>query len=75
MAKFRGRIRHDDLEGGVVLLEGDDGTRYTLEGEATADKGAWPDGTAVEIDGRVDKQLLSFAMSGPVLVVKSAKKV
>jgi len=73
MATFRGQVRHSELEGGLILFEGEDGKRYTLEGDAWDPKTAPPDGTRVEIQGRVDKQVLSFAMSGPTLVVKSLK--
>lgn len=72
MAKFRGRIRHSDLEGGHLQLEGEDGTRYVLDGGPF---GPGDDGAEVEIDGRIDKQVLSFAMTGPTLVVKSGKRV
>jgi hypothetical protein len=72
MAKYRGTIRKSDLEGGHWQLEGDDGTTYVLEGAPAA---VSQDGATVEIDGNVDDQAMGFAMTGPTLKVKSARKV
>ena len=71
MAKFRGTIRKNDLEGGFWQLVADDGTTYTLEG---ALNGIDVDGAKVEIDGAVDRDVMSFTMAGPTLKVKSGKK-
>ena len=72
MAKYRGTVRRNDLEGGHWQLEGDDGTTYTLEG---APKGIEQDG-AVDLDlGAVDEEAMGFAMTGPILKVKSGKRV
>lgn len=70
MAKFRGTIRHSDLEGGHYQLQADDGIIYELEG---TDPALRRDGARVEIDGSVDKEALSFAMTGPRLKVRSVK--
>jgi hypothetical protein len=72
MAKFRGTVKRSDLEGGHWQLVADDGTTYVLEG-ATA--GFAQDGIKVEIDGAVDNDMMSFAMTGPTLKVKSGKKL
>jgi hypothetical protein len=72
MAKFRGTIRKNDLEGGHWQLEADDGTAYVLEGST---QGIEQDGAKVEIDGAVDKNAMGFAMTGPILRVKSGKKI
>jgi hypothetical protein len=72
MAKFRGTVRRNDLEGGHWQLEADDGTTYTLEGAPGAIE---QDGAKVEIDGAVDNNAMGFAMTGPILKVKSGKKV
>jgi len=72
MAKFRGRVRRNDLEGGHLQLESEDGQRYTLEGGPF---GPGDDGALVELDGHVDKQVLSFAMTGPTLIVKAGKRL
>jgi hypothetical protein len=72
MAKFRGTVRRNDLEGGHWQLEADDGTSYVLEGTTTPIE---QDGAKVEIDGAVDEEAMGFAMTGPILKVKSARKV
>jgi hypothetical protein len=72
MAKFRGTIRRSDLEGGHWQLEGDDGTTYVLEGAPAAVE---QDGATVEIDGAVDRDAMGFAMTGPTLRVKAAKRL
>jgi hypothetical protein len=75
MAKFRGTIRKNDLEGGHWQLEADDGTTYVLEGlDGAALRGLQQDGAKVEIDGAVDREAMGFAMTGPTLRVKSGKK-
>jgi hypothetical protein len=71
MAKFRGTIRKNDLEGGFWQLVADDGTTYVLEG---ALNGIDVDGARVEIDGAVDHDVMSLAMAGPTLKVKAGKK-
>jgi hypothetical protein len=70
MAKFRGTIKHSDLEGGHFQLHADDGMEYELEG---TDPLLRRDGVRVEVDGTVDRGALSFAMTGPRLKVKSVK--
>ena len=68
MATFRGTVRKNDLEGGIWVLEADDGERYQLEG---GDAALRRDGARVEIDGRVDKAAFGLGMSGPTLKVSS----
>jgi hypothetical protein len=70
MAKFRGTISHNALEGGHFQLLADDGTVYEVEGN---DALLRRDGARVEIDGSIDRTALSLAMSGPRLKVKSVK--
>lgn len=72
MPKYRGTIRRNELEGGHYQLVADDGTAYQVEG---ADPVLTQDGVRVEIDGAVDKQAMSFAMTGPILKVRSVKRV
>jgi hypothetical protein len=71
MAKYRGTIRRSDLEGGHWQLEAENGTTYVLEGATAAVE---KDGAKVEIDGAVD-DVMGFAMTGPTLKVKSAKRL
>src|SRR3954454_4256770 len=72
MAKFRGKVKKSDLEGGHWQLVADDGETYELEG---ALKGIEIDGASVEIDGVVDRNAMSWAMTGPTLKVKAGKTV
>ena len=71
MAKFRGKVKRSDLEGGHWQLVADDGKTYVLEG---ATQGIEIDGASVEIDGVVDRDVMGFAMTGPTLKVKAGKK-
>jgi hypothetical protein len=72
MAKLSGTIRKSDLEGGVYQLVADDGTIYELEG---ADPLLSKVGARVEIDGSVDKNAMSFTMTGPRLKVKAVRGI
>ncbi len=72
MAKFRGTIRFNDLEGGHYQLETEDGTFYELEGSDPLLSRA---GARVEIDGQVDKDAMSFTMTGPRLKVRAVKAI
>jgi hypothetical protein len=72
MGKLRGTIRRNDLEGGHFQLVADDGTTYEVEG---SDPLLTEDGARVEVDGAVDKGAMSFAMTGPRLNIKSARRV
>ncbi len=73
MAKYKGTVRKNDLEGGHWQLVTADGTAYVLEGPGAAEH--LSDGAQVEIEGSVDRGALSFAMTGAVLKVKSVKKI
>jgi hypothetical protein len=72
MAKYRGTVKRNDLEGGHWQLEADDGNTYVLEGAAAS---LTQDGAKVEIDGAVDEEAMGFAMTGPILKVKTGKRV
>lgn len=72
MAKFRGTIRHNDLEGGHWQLVAENGSEYVLDVEV-GDAGL-VDGAKVEIDGTIEKHDLSFAMTGPTLRVKAIRR-
>lgn len=66
--KLTGRVVYRDIEGGVWVLEGDDGTTYQLAG---GDRKIKKDGQRVEVEGDVARDLMTFAMVGPVLNVDS----
>jgi len=72
MAKISGTIRRSELEGGHYQLVADDGTTYEVEG---SDPALAQDGARVEVDGAVDRNALSFTMTGPRLKVKSVRRL
>lgn len=71
MAKFRGVVKKNALEGGFWELHAEDGKKYQLDGNA---KGL-SEGAKVEIDGKVEKAAMSIGMTGPILSVKAVKKL
>jgi hypothetical protein len=74
MAKIRGKLSFADLGGGVWRLEADDGERYDLDGLEPS-RGL-QDGARVEISGDVRDDMAGIGMGGgPMLVVKSCKKI
>lgn len=73
MAKYRGTVRRNDLEGGYWQLEAEDGETYVIE--QAGDAAALVDGAKVEVDGAVDRGAMSFAMTGAVLKVKAVKRL
>jgi len=71
--KLKGTIRREDLSGGVMMLEAEDGKRYPLGG---ATKALRTEGLEVELDGEFDPQGVSIAMTGtPVFRVKSSRPI
>ncbi len=65
--KLTGTVSLRDVEGGVWVLEGEDGRTYQIVG---GDRQLRQHGRRMEIEGEVDPAALSFAMVGPVLKVK-----
>jgi cob(I)alamin adenosyltransferase len=66
--KLTGRVVYRDLEGGVWVLEADDGRTYQLAG---GDRKIKKDGQRVEIEGHVDEDVMTIHMAGPVFKVAS----
>ncbi|MGZ3460799.1 MAG: DUF5818 domain-containing protein [Archangium sp.] len=66
--KLTGRVVFRDLEGGVWVLEGDDGRTYQLAG---GDRKIKKDGQRVEVQGDVARDVMTTAMVGPVFNVAS----
>ncbi len=66
--KLTGRVAFRDTETGVWVLEGDNGTTYQLAG---GDRKIKKDGQRIEAEGRVDGDMLTSAMVGPVFHVNS----
>jgi hypothetical protein len=71
MAKFRGTVKKNDLEGGFWELHTENGERYQLRG---GDATLLVEGEKVEIEGSVDKHAFGIGMTGPYLDVSSWKK-
>ncbi|HTJ42238.1 MAG TPA: hypothetical protein VL463_09110 [Kofleriaceae bacterium] len=69
MSKLKGTIQHTDLEGGMWLLEADDGEKYQLSGHT---KGLEA-GKRAELDGQVERNQMSFGMGGTIFTVRSVK--
>jgi len=65
---IKGRVVFRDLEFGVWVLEGEDGATYQLAG---GDRGIKKDGRAIEVKGRVEREVVTAAMVGPLLHVES----
>ena len=70
MAKFKGIVKKNDLEGGFWELVADDGEHYQLQSK---DKDLLVDGQRVVIDGTVDDDSFGIGMVGPHLRVRSWK--
>ena len=66
MKKLTGRVIFRDIETGVWVLEGDDGTTYQLAG---GDRKIKKDGQRIEVEGAVDEDVMTSAMVGPVFNV------
>jgi hypothetical protein len=66
--KLTGRVVYRDLEGGVWVLEGDDGHTYQLDG---GDRKIKKDGQRIEVQGDVARGAITLAMVGPVFNVAS----
>lgn len=63
-----GRVVYRDLEGGVWVLEADDGQTYQLAG---GDRKIKKDGQRVQVEGEVARDTMTLAMVGPVFTVTS----
>ncbi len=71
MAKIKGKVRKNDLEGGFWELQADDGECYQLRSK---DTGLLVEGQSVVVDGKVDEDAMGIGMTGPILDVKSWSK-
>ncbi|MDF1565068.1 MAG: hypothetical protein P1V51_18670 [Deltaproteobacteria bacterium] len=70
MASFDGKVKFEDLEGGLWLLLTSDGQRLQLSG---GDAGLRKDGLHVTVKGRLAEDMMSIGMTGPILEVESWK--
>jgi hypothetical protein len=69
MAKLTGTIRRSDLEGGLWILEAEDGDRYQLQGQVSGLK----DGARAAIHGKVERSAFGIGMSGPIVQVSKVE--
>jgi hypothetical protein len=67
MAKYRGTVKHTDLEGGLWELHAESGEVYELDGGGADLR---RDGVRVEIEGTLARGMVSIGMRGGVLRVK-----
>lgn len=65
--KYTGTVKESPLEGGVWMLDASDGFMYQL---MNADVSSLSNGASVEVEGEVDQNMMSLAMTGPILKVK-----
>jgi hypothetical protein len=72
MPKFRGTVRRSDLEGGLWELCTDGGEVYEIEGGGPD---LLRDGARVEVEGKVDRGMMSIGMRSGVLRVSKARTV
>jgi len=70
MKNYMGTIIKSELEGGVWLLKTDSGETYQLNSQ---DKSIFKEGQKISIKGQVERDMISFAMMGPILSVKQHK--
>jgi hypothetical protein len=63
--KLKGTIHRTDLEGGHWVLRSEGGEQYQLSGQLDGLK----DGMRAELEGKVDKQAMSFGMVGTQFAV------
>ena len=68
MTTLRGTIAFRDIEFGVWVLRGEDGTTYQLAG---GDRQLKKEGQRIEATGSVRKDVATAAMVGPVFHVDS----
>lgn len=67
---IKGKVKKEDLSGGIWILEADDGSRYTLNG---GDSGLLKDGQRATVEGSVDKGAFGIGMVGETFKVSSYK--
>jgi hypothetical protein len=65
--KVKGRVSYQDFGAGAWVLEAEDGKRYELHG---VDGGKLSNGARVEVEGELDTNSVSTAMTAPALRVK-----
>lgn len=65
---IKGKVVKEDLEGGIWILEADDGNRYQLNG---GDSKLLKNGQRAAVTGEVDRNAMGIGMMGEIFKVKS----
>ena len=66
MSKIVGTVKRNDLAGGHWTIEAEDGTSYQLVGKIAGLR----DGMKATVEGKVAKDVMGIAMSGPTFTVE-----
>jgi hypothetical protein len=66
MSKIVGTVKRNDLAGGHWTLETDDGKSYQLVGQLAGLR----DGMKATVEGKVAKDVMGIAMTGPTFTVE-----
>lgn len=69
MKTFRGTIKLQDIEGGIWVIETEEGEVYQLYGSEEIYK----DGKKVTITGEVAEDIMTIGMMAPVLKIKDIR--
>jgi hypothetical protein len=70
--KITGTVQREDLAAGAFVLVADNGQKYQLAG---GDRGMKKPGARIEVEGDVDVNGVSAAMTGPIFRVKSYRAI
>lgn len=70
MATFKGKLKYNNIEGGVWTLETDNGEIYHLQG---SNEKLYSDGKKVIIEGNIADDIMGIGMMAPIIKVKSIK--
>ncbi|MCA9679050.1 MAG: hypothetical protein H6709_19425 [Kofleriaceae bacterium] len=66
-----GTVRRNDLAGGQWILDAEDGQQYQLRGEVAG----LADGIKAKVEGKLQKDVMSIGMAGPILEVAKVTKL
>lgn len=69
---IQGTLEHSDLEGGNWVFRANDGNSYQLDGLPT---NLQKDGARLELEGSVDKGMMTIGMMGSVFQVSKARSL
>lgn len=69
---IQGTLEHSALEGGVWVFRANDGNSYQLDGLPS---NLHQDGAKLELEGSVDKGMMTIGMMGSVFQVSKARSL